>query len=59
MFVALVIFMLIFMTLVYFMSVVGGNVADKDQSLDPDFNDFINVGKDHIAAGGGAGGATM
>jgi len=51
-FVALVIFMLIFMTLIYFMSVVGGHVTDKDRTLDPAYNDFINVGKDNIVADG-------
>lgn len=35
--------MLAFMTIIYFMSVLGGHVTDNDPMLNPDFNRDIHV----------------
>jgi len=52
-FIALVLFTLIFMTVIYFMSALGGRVAENDPLLDPDLNRFVKVGNNHIGGVGG------
>lgn len=42
-FIALVLFTLIFMTIIYFMSVIGGRVAEDDPMLNPDLNRLAKV----------------
>ena len=45
-FIGLVLFTLAFMTVVYFMSIVGGHVAENDPMLDPDLNRNIRIERD-------------
>ena len=44
----LVLLALAFMTIVYFMSVVGSRMADNDPMLDPDNNRMAKIGKENF-----------